>query len=387
MFSVLIAIVYLAFVSLGLPDSLLGAAWPVMREELSMPISGAGAVSMTIAAGTVLSSLFSDRLTCKLGTGRVTAISVAMTALALFGFSTATSFIWLCVWAVPYGLGAGAVDAALNNYAALHYSSRHMSWLHGCWGVGAAISPYIMSACLAGERGWRMGYLTVSVIQIALTAILFVSLPLWKNARTGTSTQARRAQPLRKVVTIRGVTYVMLAFFGYCAMESTTGLWASSYLVEHSGFNAEVAASFASLFFIGMMIGRFLCGFVAEKIGDRLMIRMGILVVLLGLLLLALPLENGLLALIGLCVTGLGCAPIYPSIIHSTPINFGVENSQAIVGVQMASAYIGSTFMPPLFGLLAQHISVGLYPFYLLFFALLMLCMSERLNRIAPSKS
>lgn len=387
MFSVLIAIVYLAFVSLGLPDSLLGAAWPVMREELSMPISGAGVVSMTIAAGTVLSSLFSDRLTCKLGTGRVTAISVAMTALALFGFSTATSFIWLCVWAVPYGLGAGAVDAALNNFAALRCSSRHMSWLHGCWGVGAAISPYIMSACLAGERGWRMGYLTVSVIQIALTAILFVSLPLWRNAGASTSTQSRRAQPLRKVVTIRGVVYVMLAFFCYCAMESTTGLWASSYLVEHSGFDAKIAASFASLFFIGMMLGRFLCGFVAEKIGDRLMIRVGILVVLLGLLLLALPSENGTPTLIGLCVTGLGSAPIYPSIIHSTPINFGVENSQAIVGVQMASAYIGSTFMPPLFGLLAQHISVGLYPFYLLFFALLMLCMSERLNQIAPTKS
>ncbi|MDR2043609.1 MAG: MFS transporter [Clostridium sp.] len=377
MFSMLLAIIYLAFISLGLPDSLLGSAWPVMRGELGVPVSYAGTVSMIIAGGTILSSLMSDRLTRKLGPGPVTAASTALTAVALLGFSMAGSFAPLCLFAVPYGLGAGAIDAALNNYVALHYRSRHMNWLHCFWGVGAAVSPYIMSACLTGDFGWRGGYRTVAGIQLVLAAALFASLPLW-NKRTGTEkTAAHRAG---KVWKIKGAKYILIAFFGYCALETTAGLWATSYLVAERGIAAETAAGYASLFYLGITGGRFVCGFVSDRIGDRNMIRLGLAVIAAGTASLWLPWSGA--ALPGLVVAGLGCAPIYPSIIHSTPANFGAENSQSIVGVQMASAYTGSTFVPPLFGIIANHISLAPYPAFLFFFAVLMFLMTEALNRL-----
>lgn len=384
MYSILLVIIYIAFISLGLPDSLLGSAWPVMHKQLNVPMGYAGIVTMIIAGGTIVSSLLSDKLTRKLGAGLVTSISVMMTAVALFGFSISNSFIFLCIWAVPYGLGAGAVDAALNNYVALHYASRHMSWLHCFWGVGAAVSPYIMSYCLIGGYGWNSGYRSVAIIQIILTAILFATLSLWKGRNTngGNSEIATAELTLLQAVKIKGVKFILIAFFSYCALESTTGLWASSYLVEFRGINSEIAAKFASLFFIGITLGRFLCGFIADKIGDKLLIRSGIVVILCGVALVALPIKNNITALCGLVIMGLGCAPIYPSIIHSTPSNFGQENSQAIIGIQMASAYTGSTFMPPLFGVIADNINIGLYPIYLTFFVILMLIMSETLNKV-----
>ena len=382
MFSVLLAIIYLAFISLGLPDSLLGSAWPVMRADLGAPLSFAGVISMIISAGTIVSSLQSERMTQKLGAGRVTAISVAMTAAALFGFSASPSAAWLCLWAVPYGLGAGAVDAALNNYVALHYSSRHMSWLHCFWGVGASISPFIMSAALARTGRWQMGYRTVSVLQVALTAVLFISLPLWRGGTSGGAGEERPLLGLRGALKIPGVPFILLAFFGYCALESTAGLWASSYLVEARGVDAGTAARFASLFYLGITFGRFLNGFVADRLGDRRLIRLGIGVMTLGAALVALPVKANGLALAGLIVVGFGCAPVYPSIIHATPFNFGAENSQAIIGIQMASAYTGTTLMPPLFGLIANHVSIALYPFYLMAFAVLMLAMTERMNAV-----
>ncbi len=389
MYSSLLIIIYIAFISLGLPDSLLGSAWPVMYGELNVTMAYAGIVSMTIAGGTIVSSLLSDRLTRKLGAGLVTAISVMMTAVALFGFSVSNSFIVLCLWAVPYGLGAGAVDAALNNYVALHYASRHMSWLHCFWGVGAAVSPYIMGYFLTGGHGWNSGYRTVSIIQIALTVILFISLPMWKKRNTveNASGEHAKALSLRQAVNIKGVKFVLLAFFCYCALESTTGLWASSYLVEFRGIDPETAAWFASLFFLGITAGRFLCGFVADKIGDKALIRLGIVVILIGIFLVALPLDISITALAGLVIIGLGCAPVYPSIIHSTPSNFGAENSQAIIGIQMASAYTGSTFMPPIFGFIADNIHIGLYPVYLVLFAILMFMMSELLNKTVAVNS
>ena len=379
--SLLLVIIYLAFISLGLPDSLLGSAWPVMRRQFDVPLSYAGIVTMIIAGGTILSSLLSDRLTRKFGAGPVTAISVMMTAAALFGFSVSGSLAFLFLWSVPYGLGAGAVDAALNNYVALHYASRHMSWLHCFWGVGAAISPYIMSNCLAGGAGWNSGYRSVAGIQVVLTAILLISLPLWKGRSVphdgGEASGAALSLP--QAVKIKGVKFVLLTFFGYCALETTTGLWASSYFVRSRGTDAETAAGFAALFYLGITFGRFLCGFIAEKAGDRLLIRLGIITIMAGIVLLGLPVGSNVPALLGLAVIGLGCAPVYPSMIHSTPSNFGRENSQEIIGIQMASAYIGSTFMPPLFGVIADRISIGAYPFYLMIFAVLMLWMSERL--------
>ena len=399
MYSLLLAIIYAAFISLGLPDSLLGSAWPVMHEMLGVPVSWAGLVTMIISAGTIISSLFSDRLTRKFGAGPVTAVSVLMTAAALFGFSISNEFWMLCLWAVPYGLGAGAVDAALNNYVALHYSSRDMSWLHCFWGVGTIISPYIMSYSLTGGLGWQQGYRTVSLLQLVLTAVLFLSLPVWKRARllqqaaarevkeaaaggTAAAVESEKPLTLRQALRIRGVGLVLIAFFSYCALEQTTMLWASSYLVQFRGIDASVAARFASMFCIGITAGRFLSGFVADRFGDKWMIRLGTLVVFAGILLVAVPVKMDQVSLAGLIVIGFGCAPIYPSIIHATPEHFGRENSQAVIGIQMACAYVGTTLMPPLFGVLSSVVGIGLFSGYLFLFAVLMLAASERLNRL-----
>lgn len=381
MVSLLLAIIYLSFISLGLPDSLLGAAWPIMRGELGVPLSYAGVVSMIISGGTIVSSLMSDRISRKLNTGLVTAISVLMTAVALFGFSVSGSFFVICLWAIPYGLGAGAIDAALNNYVALHYSSRHMSWLHAFWGVGVSISPYIMSFCLSHELGWSMGYRSVSVIQIVLTAVLFLSLPLWKRGECEEHVEAAPPLTLGQIFRIRGVPFVLIAFLCFCAFESTAGLWASSYMVEHRGVDPQVAARFAALFYLGITVGRFLSGFIADKLGDKNMIRLGTCIMLLGAVMIMLPVKTNVIALAGLLVTGFGSAPVYPCIIHSTPTNFGKQNSQALVGAQMASAYCGSTLMPPVFGLIAQYISIALYPFYLAFFIVMVIVMTALLNK------
>lgn len=389
MFSLLLAIIYIAFISLGLPDSLLGSAWPIIQVELSVPLSYAGIVSMIISGSTIVSSLFSDKVISRMGTGLVTAISVGLTAAALLGFSFVTEFWMLCLLAIPYGLGAGAVDAALNNYVALHYSSRHMSWLHAFWGVGITVSPYIMSFCLTRDLGWEMGYRSVSVIQMVLTAGLFLTLPLWKKAANSSPQQqdiSPKSLTISQILRIKGAPYILTAFFCYCAAESTAGLWASSYMVGFRGIDAETAARFAALFYLGITIGRILSGFVADRFGDRTMIRTGLLTMTAGVILVALPLESDLPALIGLVVIGLGGAPVYPCIIHSTPVNFGEENSQSMVGIQMACAYTGSTLMPPLFGLIAQHVHIGLYPLFLGFFAVLTMIMTERLNQIIRTK-
>lgn len=380
MVSLLLAIIYLAFISLGLPDSLLGSAWPVMRGELGVPLSYAGVVSMIVAGGTIISSLCSDKLTKKLGAGLVTALSVGTTAAALFGFSVSKSFAAICIWAIPYGLGAGAVDAALNNYVALHYSSRHMSWLHAFWGVGVSISPYVMSYCLLHKLGWNMGYRSISVIQTVLTAALFLSLPLWGRDDDKSEISSKNVT-LMSALKIKGVPFVLTAFFAFCAFESTAGLWASSYMVGARGVDAETASRFAALFYLGETFGRFLNGFIADKFGDRKMIKVGILIMLAGVIMIIVPVGTNSIALAGLVVIGLGAAPVYPCVIHSTPVNFGRENSQALVGIQMASAYLGSTFMPPLFGVIAQNVSISIYPVYLAVFAVLMLVMTEKLNK------
>ena len=387
MISLLLAVIYLAFIGLGLPDSLLGSAWPVMQVQLAAPLSFAGLVSMVISGGTILSSLLSDRLTRRFGPGKVTAFSTALTATALFGFSTASSAWMLCLWAIPYGLGAGAIDAALNNYVALHYSSRHMSWLHCFWGVGVSISPMVMGACLTRLGSWQAGYRTVGAIQAVLTALLFLSLPLWQNRKTGTPDGTPdKPLGLRGALRIPGVPTILLAFFAYCGAETTAGLWASSYLVAARGVDPETAARFASLFYLGITVGRFLNGFVADRMGDRRMIRVGAAVMGAAALMILLPTGVRMLTLAGLVLFGLGCAPVYPSIIHATPVHFGEENSQAVIGIQMAGAYVGSTLMPPLFGLLADAVSIRLYPVFLLALLALLVAMTERVNLLCAEK-
>ncbi|WP_448257025.1 MFS transporter [Microbacterium aurum] len=407
MYSLLLAIIYIAFVSLGLPDSLLGAGWPVMQQSLDVPVGFAGIVTMIIASGTVLSSLASERLTRRFGAGLVTAVSVAMTAAALFGFSASGEFWMLCLWAIPYGLGAGAVDAALNNYVALHYAARHMNWLHSFWGVGASISPFIMSYAITSGLGWSGAYLIVGVIQAVLTFALLVSLPLWGKVNTVTAPAADSAGDvgadpdagatpagkgsahvsLATALRIPGVVLILAAFFAYCALESTSILWASTYLVEERAVDPATAAAFGSLFLLGITAGRFLAGFVADRVGDRQLIRGGFVAVGLGALMLALPLDTTIVALAGLVVAGLGSAPIYPAIIHSTPVNFGRRNSQAIIGIQMAAAYAGSTLAPPLFGALSAWAGLWILPLFLLVLVALGLVMSERLNRMVARRA
>lgn len=390
MFHLLLAIIYLAFISLGLPDSLLGSAWPSMYQEFQVPVSYAGVISMIIAAGTIVSSLLSDRLTRKFGTGKVTTVSVAMTAAALFGFSMSHSFWALCLWAVPYGLGAGGVDASLNNYVALHYASRHMSWLHCMWGVGASLGPSIMSFALTRGQTWNMGYRYISLIQIALTVVLLFSLPLWKKNTTSSQRESsagkQEALSLKKILGIPGAKEIMVTFFCYCALEQTAGLWAGSYLALHAGLSGQQAAGYAGLFFLGITIGRGASGFLTMKLKDTQMIRLGQGLILLGILALLLPFGE-ITALVGLGVVGLGCAPVYPCIIHSTPEHFGAASSQALIGVQMASAYVGTCFMPSVFGLVANHISVSLFPVYLAVILILMVLMHERMLRKRESGS
>lgn len=376
MFHFLLAIIYLSFISLGLPDGLLGAAWPSMYGELGVPVSSAGIISMIICGGTILSSLMSDWLTHKLGPGKVTAVSVCMTAVALFGFSFSQEFWMLCLWAIPYGLGAGSVDASLNNYVALHYSSRHMSWLHCMWGVGASTGPYIIGFVLAGGMRWSIGYQAVGIIQVVLTAILFLSLPIWgKRAETENAPSAAPLS-LPAALKIPGAKAVMITFFCYCALEQTAALWSGSYLTLHAGLSEEAAASFASLFFLGMTVGRAVSGFVTMKLNDTQMIRLGIGIICVGVVVLLLPLGiPG--AMTGLLLVGLGCAPIYPCVIHSTPEHFGADKSQALIGIQMASAYVGTALMPPLFGLIADHISISLLGIYLAILLVIMICTHE----------
>lgn len=379
MFHLLLAVIYLSFISLGLPDSLLGSAWPMIYPQFAVPVSFAGIISTIISLGTIISSLQSDRLTKALDAGKVTAISVAMTAAALFGFSVSGSFWMLCLWAIPYGLGAGSVDAALNNYVALHYASRHMSWLHCMWGVGASVGPYIMSYALTGGSGWQGGYRIISLLQIGLTLILLFSLPLWKNADTSGSQQAP-ALSLGQVLAIPGAKQVMGTFFCYCAIEQTTSLWASSYLVLARGVDEVTAARWAALFFLGITAGRAASGFLTMLLSDSQMIRLGECILGAGIVILGLPVgSTG--ALVGLLLIGLGCAPIYPCIIHSTPAHFGADRSQALIGVQMASAYTGTCLMPPLFGLIANHIQVGLLPIFLLVLLALMAFLYQQLTR------
>lgn len=380
----LLAVIYLSFISLGLPDSLLGAAWPSMYGEFGVPVSYAGMVSMIIALGTVVSSLQSDRMTRMLGTGKVTAISVAMTAAALYAFSVSHSFWQLCLWATPYGLGAGSVDASLNNYVALHYKSRHMSWLHCMWGVGTSLGPYIMGYALTSGRGWNMGYRYISVLQLILTAVLVLTLPFWRQeagetdpASAGTGRTSQRGLTLGEVTAIPGAKAAMGTFFCYCALEQTAGLWGSSYLALYCGIEPEVAARFAGLFFIGITAGRAISGFLTIALSDAQMVRLGLVVAVAGVSAFAWP--GGLLAPAGLVLLGLGCSPIYPCLMHAAPDYFGADRSQAIIGVQMASAYIGICLMPPLFGILAEHITMALFPVYLLVLLVLMAAVHEYL--------
>lgn len=384
MYSLLLVLIYIAFISLGLPDSLLGSGWTVMHAEMNVPISYMGIVSMIISGGTIVSSLLSDKLTRKLSTKIVTVGSVFLTVIALFGFSFSTKFWMLIAFAIPYGLGAGAIDAALNNYVALHYSSKSMSWLHCFWGVGTIVSPFVMSYALTYSV-WNTGYRIVGFLQLGIALLLLLTLPVWK-VNKDTSVSSGKSIGLIKALKIKGVPFLLVGFFAYCAAEATTMNWASTYFSTVKNMPAEQAARLASLFYIGITVGRFLCGFITDKLGDKKMIELGTGVLLCGVVLLFIPTEYVIISQIGFIIIGLGCAPVYPCIIHSTPSNFGEENSGAIIGIQMASAYVGSTFIPPLFGLLGGILGYKIMPIYILAFFVLMIVMVEMTFKITGEK-
>jgi fucose permease len=389
-----LVIIYLAFISLGLPDSLLGSAWPVMWQDLGTSIGSAGIVSMTIAGGTIVSSLASGAIVKRLGTGRVSLISCFLTAGALLGFSFSPSLVWLIIFAIPLGLGAGSVDAALNNYVAVNYKAHHMNWLHCFWGVGATMGPIIMSGYI-GNNFWRGGYVAVAIIQFAIVGILFVTLPLWKRVAANHEQNEATNKPERmpvdspltkvKILQIKGVKPTLIAFLFYCGVEMTVGLWGASYLVSSRKITAESAALWISLYYAGITVGRLITGFISLKVSNRVLIRSGQIVTIVGGVILLLPLQ-GLSSLIGIILIGLGLAPIYPALLHETPARFGSENSAKLMGYQMAVAYTGTTFLPPLFGLIASQISLSIFPLIVLTFLALMLISVETINRTLSKK-
>ena len=386
MFSLLLFIIYLSFISLGLPDAVLGAAWPIIHEEFGVPISFSGSIYMLISCCTILSSLKSESLRLRFGTGKITAFSVLLTAVAIFGFSISPSLFVMLFFAIPYGLGAGSVDAALNHYVAVHYSGRSMNWLHCMWGIGAALGPYILGFVLQRGESWRSGYLVLSMIQATLTIILFLSLGLWGKEEKKEKTEEKKApMSFRQILSITGAKECLVSFFLYCAIEQTLGLWSGSFMVYSLKIEAKLAASFVALFYFGITFGRFLAGILAAKWKDEALILGGCGILFLGLVLLFCSMVPSqevklfgmelrqLLVICALLLSGLGCAPIYPAIIHSTPRNFGAENTSALIGKQMAAAYIGSMSFPPFFGVLAKIFGTGLFPFFstVLFFGML----------------
>jgi len=400
MFSFLLLIIYLSFISLGLPDALLGSAWPIMHEELKVPLSYSGSVYMLISCCTILSSLKSESLNRRFGTGKITAFSVLLTALAIFGFSMSRSFYMLLLFAIPYGLGAGSVDAALNHYVALHYSSRHMNWLHCMWGIGASIGPYIMGFVLQRGYSWSKGYLLIGILQAGLTFLLFLSLGLWKEKEEDMNdlvkvemhegAEGKKAMSFREILRIPGAKECIASFFFYCAIEQTIGLWSGSFMVYSLRIDAKLAASLVALFYFGITFGRFMAGIFSAKWKDEELILGGIAILFLGIaLLFPAGLSSGkqlfgmelrqVFVILSLLFMGLGCAPIYPAIIHSTPYNFGAENTSALIGKQMASAYIGSLSLPPVFGVLAKNFGTGLFPFYAVVLGIAMLYMYKQL--------
>lgn len=397
MATIFLIIIYLAFISLGLPDSLLGASWPIMQKDFGAPLETAGVIFMVIAACTIVSSLISGTVLRRFGTGKVTLVSCIMTAGALLGFAVSPSLVWLMLCAIPLGIGGGSVDAGLNNYVAAHYKAHHMSWLHCFWGVGATLGPIIMAPFIAGQNEWRQGYFMVAGIQFVLVIILFVTLPLWKRAgKDGHAASHEEAEHAMteeneegdapvKPLQVKGVKLGLLSFLFYCAVESTMGLWGASFLVNVKDMTAASAAQWVSLFYAGITIGRFITGFITFKISNRMLIRVGQTAAVIGAALMFLPLPT-MFSLAGFMIVGLGLAPIYPCMLHETPERFGKKNSQTIMGYQMAVAYTGSTFMPPLLGFLAAFATIGIFPAYIVICALAMLLFSERLNVMLKKK-
>ncbi|MNO39481.1 putative transporter [compost metagenome] len=389
MATLLLIIIYIAFISLGIPDSLFGTAWPAINQEFRLPVSAAGYVTFTISGCTIISSLVSARVINKYGTGMVTAISVVMTAAALLGFSFSQNLAWFCLFAIPLGLGAGAVDSALNNYVALHYKASHMNFLHCFYGIGVSISPYLMSLALSEQGNWRAGYQMVFLIQGAIALIALLSLPIWKKAnrnKQASVEETSKTVSIAYLFRLSSARAVWLTFIGSCAIEYTAGLWGSTFLVQTKGLSVESAAKCLTLYYVGMTAGRLLASLAANKLTSWKLIHIGRSILVLAIVVLMLPLP-AIVSAAALFLVGLGNAPIFPNLIHLTPKNFGKEISQSMMGAQMAASYVGITLMPPLFGLLAQTLGVNMFPYYLMVLFAVMILSMARLTAILKKQN
>lgn len=378
--SILLIIIYLTFISLGLPDAILGSAWPIIHDELNVSITYAGIVTIITTAGTIISSLFSEKIVRRFSTGKVTTFSVFLTSVGLLGIYFSPNFLWICLLSIPLGLGGGAVDSVLNNFVAINYKASHMNWLHCFWGIGATLGPFIMSLFLFKENGWRIGYATIGVIQAALVICLVISLPLWRKFEKKQTIEKEHTEiKLNKILKINGMKPALISFFCYCSLELTTGLWASSYLTIIKGISVDIAAKWVSFYYLGITVGRFISGFVTMKLSNKQMIRIGQIICICGIFLLILSTPN-IFKLFGLILIGLGCAPIYPAMLHDTPNRFGKDLSQGVMGIQMATAYMGSAVIPPLFGVLSKIFDLSILPYFLLLLIVLMIGSSEMVN-------
>ena len=380
MIHLFLLLIYIAFISLGLPDALLGSVWPIMSSQFDVSVALLGVISFLVYGATVASSLMADRLNCRFGVGRVAAFSVALTAISLFGFAASNRFWQLCLWSIPYGLGAGSVDAGLNGYVAKHYASRHVNWLHCMWGIGASAGPYVMGIVLSGGQTWNYGYLYIGIAQVVLTAVLLLCIPKWKKTE---SQEADKREPLslRQTLKISGVKDVLAVFICYSAVEIIAGQWASSYLSFHLNVGEEMAASFGALFYLGITVGRAVSGFMTLRLRDKQMAYIGMGTVFISAILIFAA-KTQTLAVIGFGLCGFGCAPLIPCIIHATPARFGEAPSQAIIGLEMACFYAGTCLFPPMFGLIAEYLGLGMLPIILFVGLALMFLAHQRLYRI-----
>lgn len=388
---ILLTLIYLAFISLGLPDALLGVSWPIMRGEFGMPLDGAAPIAFAITLSTMVSSLLSGYIIKKLGTGKVVFLSCLMTGLALLGFSIAPSYLWLILLAVPLGFGGGSVDTALNHYVAIHFKAHHMNWLHSFWGVGATAGPLVMSTYLVGDAVWRSGYRTVGLMQLCLSAILLFSLPLWKmhkdvvtNEAEGHSHTDPNKFKDKKPLRIPGVMFALLTFVAYCAVEGSVGLWGSSYLIETKGVTPDTAATWVALYYGGIALGRFIFGFISFKMSNTRMIQVGINILAVGVIVMLLPI-NGSVAILPLILIGFGLAPIFPSMIHMTPERFGGHHAPTIIGYQMASANVGLAFVVPMIGVILDSTTMKVYPFLLFGLITVIYLSTTRLKQLYKS--
>ncbi|MCG7384500.1 MFS transporter [Paenibacillus sp. ACRRY] len=380
----LLIIVFIAYISLGLPDSLFGSAWPAIYTEFGLQVSLAGFVTFAISVCTIISSLFAAKVIEKLGTSKVTAISVTMTAVALFGFSISPNLLWLCIFAIPLGLGAGSVDSALNNYVALNYKAVHMNLLHCFYGVGVSLSPYLMSLALSGHNNWREGYRVVFYIQGIIALITIITLPVWKRVKhnhNDANTDNFKTVSIANLAKLPAARTVWLFFISSCAIEFTVGIWGSTFLVKSEGLAAQDAAKIITFYYIGMALGRLMSGILANRLSSWKLIHIGVSIVLVALVLLLSPFGS-IVSVIALFLIGFGNGPVFPNLIHLTPINFGRELSHSMMGTQMAAAYIGITFVPPIFGILAQHLGTSTFPFFILLLFLIMIFSMYRLKGI-----